>query len=71
MKHVELIIDYLIDGDDFQYFDNTGIIVRCKDCKHNYNTCFNRGVNEPICDFTDRKLKERDFCSFGERRAEE
>ena len=46
-------------------------IIRCKDCKHNYNTCFNHGVNEPMCDFTDRKLKETDFCSFGERRAEQ
>ena len=45
-------------------------VVRCKDCKHNCNTCFNHGGNEPICDFTDRKMKETDFCSFGERRAE-
>ena len=43
-------------------------IIHCKDCKHNYNTCFNHGVNEPICDFTDRKLKETDFCSYGERK---
>lgn len=43
-------------------------IVRCKDCKNNYNTCTNHGTNQPMCDFTDRMLKETDFCSRGERR---
>ena len=45
-------------------------IVRCKDCKNNYNTCTNHGINQPMCDFTDRVLKETDFCSRGERREE-
>lgn len=26
MKHVEMIIEYLTDGTDFQYFDNHGTI---------------------------------------------
>lgn len=42
-------------------------VVRCKDCKHNNNTCRNHGKMEPRCDFTSRKLKEMDFCSYGER----
>lgn len=45
-------------------------VVRCKDCKNNYNTCTNHGINQPMCDFTDRMLKETDFCSRGERREE-
>jgi len=45
-------------------------VVLCKDCKNNYNTCLNHGRNEPMCDFTDRKLKEDDFCSRGEKREE-
>lgn len=45
-------------------------VVRCKDCKNNYNTCTNHGINQPMCDFTDRVLKETDFCSRGERREE-
>ena len=43
-------------------------VVRCRDCKHNYNTCLNHGINQPMCDFTDRKLREDDFCSRGEKR---
>ena len=46
-------------------------IVRCKDCKNNYNTCINHGINQPMCDFTNRVLKETDFCSRGERRTDE
>lgn len=37
-------------------------VVRCRECKHNY------GINEPMCDFADRKLRETDFCSRGERK---
>ena len=45
-------------------------VARCRECKHNYNTCFNHGINQPMCDFTDRKLREDDFCSHGEKREE-
>ena len=69
MKHVELIIDYLLDGDDFQYFDNTGIIVRCKDCKHFYaDVEYSRPCAYPngliFC-------RENDYCSYGERKESE
>ena len=43
-------------------------IVRCKECKHNYNTAINHGKMQPRCDFTDWKLTENDYCSRGERR---
>lgn len=45
-------------------------IVRCAECKHNYNTAINHGKMHPRCDFTDRKLTENDFCSRGEREGE-
>lgn len=45
-------------------------IVRCKECKHNYNTAINHGKMQPRCDFTDWKLTENDFCSRGEREGE-
>ncbi len=45
-------------------------IVRCKECKHNYNTAINHGKMHPRCDFTDYVLKENDFCSRGERHTE-
>lgn len=31
-KHVEMIVDYLVDGDDYLYSDNKGILIRCRDC---------------------------------------
>lgn len=43
-------------------------IVRCKDCKHNWNTVRNHGVMSPRCDFTRKRLTENDYCSMGERR---
>ena len=77
-EYIELIDKYrIIQSEDtdynppsYEWVDNTGEIVRCKDCKNNYNTCFNHGINEPMCDFTDRKLREDDFCSYGEKREE-
>ena len=33
MKRVEMIIDYITDGTDFQYSDNHGVLTRCKDCE--------------------------------------
>ena len=45
-------------------------IVRCKECKHNYNKALNHGKMYPRCDFTDWKLSENDYCSRGEREGE-
>jgi len=61
MMHVEMIIDYVTDGTDFQYFDNTGILVRCRDCKN-----YDHG-----CTRYDAPIDPDDFCSYGERKEEE
>ena len=45
-------------------------IVRCKECKHNYNKVLNHGKMQPRCDFADWKLTENDYCSRGEREGE-
>ena len=45
-------------------------LVRCKECKNNYNKVLNHGKMKPRCDFTDRVLTENDFCSRGEREGE-
>ena len=45
-------------------------VVRCKECKHNYNKALNHGKMQPRCDFTDWKLSENDYCSRGEREGE-
>lgn len=45
-------------------------LVKCKECKHNYNTAINHGKMQPRCDFMDAKLSADDFCSYGEREGE-
>ena len=47
-----------------------GELVRCSECKHNYNTAINHGKMQPRCDFMDVKLTADDFCSYGERSSE-
>ena len=33
-KRVELIETYLKIGNDYQWFDNHGELIRCRNCKH-------------------------------------
>lgn len=66
MKHVELIIDYLTDGTDFQYFDNTGTIVRCKDCEYWDNTWTEDSTG--FCGNVDGRTTPDFFCADGERK---
>jgi len=42
-------------------------IVRCKECKRRYRSGY-RGDEYWVCDFMDAKIKDDDFCSYGERR---
>jgi hypothetical protein len=69
MKHVEMIIDYIVDGDDFQYCDNKGRLIRCKDCK-NWRDWGN-GTGE--CRRSETLgfwfgANADDYCSFAERK---
>jgi hypothetical protein len=34
MRQVEMIISYTTDGTDYEYHDNHGVLIRCKDCKY-------------------------------------
>lgn len=44
-------------------------VVRCKDCKYNWVTSYNHGVqDDPRCKFTSYKLSLNDYCSIGERK---
>lgn len=54
-EHCEMIIDYLTDGTDFEYYDNHGVLRRCKDCTR-YNVY---GWCSKHCEY----VKEDDFCS--------
>ena len=63
-KHIEMIIDYLAQGDDFQYNDNRGILTRCCNCVY-YDTykdlpeCGSDGIMYPDPD---------DYCSKAVRK---
>lgn len=58
-KHVEMIVDYLVDGDDYQYSDNKGVLVRCRDCifaDRKRRVCKNNGGMRGI-------IMENDYCN--------
>lgn len=61
MEHVEMIVEYLTDGSDFQYYDNHGTIIRCKDCAlyGTYECNMRHGF---------MGVKDDDFCSYGEKK---
>lgn len=72
-------IPIILDAEDFkkamEKFRNENpdleVVVRCKDCKHNYDTSINHGKMHPKCDFMDLMLTENDYCSHGERKETE
>lgn len=65
MKHVEMIIDYVVDGDDFQYSDNHGVLIRCRDCVHNKSAADSGNAN---CKLYYGMTDQMGFCHMGERR---
>lgn len=66
-KHVEMIIDYVINtdqGEDFQYCDNKGILTRCRDCV--YANPYDRACNWKYG--LNGTINELDFCSKAVRK---
>ena len=64
MEHVEMIVEYLTDGSDFQYYDNHGTVIRCKDCAlYGTNECNMRNGFMGI--------KDDDYCSYGEKKMDD
>ena len=63
-KKIEMIISYTTDGTDYQYCDNHGILVRCRDCKY-------YGINECEHALGLVGVKDDSYCSFAERREDE
>lgn len=41
----------------------------CRECKRRYRSGY-RGDEYWVCDFMDAKIKDDDFCSYGERSSE-
>ena len=63
-KHVEMIVDYLVDGDDYLYSDNRGVLVRCRDCifaDRKRRICRNHGGIRGV-------ILENDYCNKAMKR---
>ena len=67
-QKVEFIESYIkIDGSDYQWNDNHGELIRCKDCKHFIKE--NRNVPWNMCEMDHIDFQSDDwFCADGERR---
>lgn len=64
LKIVEFIESYIkVDGSDYQWNDNHGELVRCKDCKHRDDGgfCLGRGYPEQL-------VPDDGYCDKGERK---
>ena len=55
-----MIIRYITDGTDYEYHDNHGVLIRCKDCNEYQD------VNQ-WCKLHELEMQPMDFCSYGER----
>ncbi len=67
MIKVEFIESYIKQGNDYIWNDNHGEIIRCKDCKHYWESakmCTNTGM--PLNDY----CEPIDFCSKAEKEKE-
>lgn len=64
MEHVEMIVEYLTDGSDFQYYDNHGTVIRCKNCAL-------YGTNECNMRHGFMGIKDDDYCSYGEKKMDD
>lgn len=72
MKHVEMIIDYVTDGTDFEYCDNHGVLTRCRDCGYWIPGFIsdNDHFIPPKCGKYQQMVGHSadDYCSYAERR---
>ena len=65
-KHVEMITDYIVVDEDFQYSDNHGVLTRCKDCV--FADGQSRACRNP--DGLRGELGELDYCSKAVRKVD-
>lgn len=63
MCKVEFIESYIKVGNDYQWNDNHGELIRCKNCRtYDFeNNC---------CAYTGMDIREDGYCSFGERKTD-
>ena len=64
--HIEMIIDYTTDGTDYQYCDNHGILIRCRDCANWRMDCPPVGERRG-CDIMSDYTEPYFYCGFAVR----
>ena len=67
MTKVEFIESYIKVGNDYQWHDNHGELIRCKDCRH-YTGKWCTIYSTKQFDINDIYKDDDDFCSHAERR---
>lgn len=65
-RRIEFIESYRKFGNDYQWNDNHGELVRCKDCKR-YIRCTDY---QGLCDRIDGLINPDWYCADGERKDE-
>jgi len=64
---VEFIESYRKIGDgDYQWNDNHGLLVRCKDCEYWKHHSF--ALDHDYCELTSTECDGDHFCSWGEKK---
>lgn len=64
---VEFIESYRkIDDGDYQWNDNHGLLVRCKDCE--YWKHHSAVLDHDYCELTSTSCEGDHFCSWGEKK---
>lgn len=69
MTEVEFIESYRKVGDDYQWNDNHGELIRCKECRH-YTGKWCTIYSTKQFDINDIYKDDDDFCSQAERKEE-
>lgn len=65
-RKVEFIESYIKVGNDYQWNDNHGELIRCKDCKHYHEDSY--GEDEWImCRRTNLYTDGEKYCAWAER----
>lgn len=74
-RHVEMITDYIVVGEDYQYCDNHGLLIRCGKCKFSEPTKGIDGTAGDIplvrCRLCKGFKHEDDFCKRGEPKGDD
>ena len=66
-QKVEFIESYIKVGNDYQWNDNHGELIRCRDCAEWKARC---GIKKNYCGKIECVVEEDDFCSKAEREEE-